>query len=111
MNNYDSTGETLQHIAKVHINIGDMIRNLQQRARVHDASKLEEPEKSFFDKYRPMLNELEYESPEYKQARKELQPALQHHYEVNSHHPEHYAYWLFLFYEQPQTKRWLPCRN
>lgn len=57
----------------------------------HDDSKLEEPEKSFFDKYTPMLASLDYGSDEYNQALHELRPALRHHYANNSHHPEHYA--------------------
>ena len=33
---------------------------------------------------------LEYGSDEYNQSLAELKPALEHHYQNNSHHPEHY---------------------
>ena len=31
-----------------------------------------------------------YESDEYKQVLKEIEEAVQHHYQVNRHHPEHF---------------------
>lgn len=57
---------------------------------VHDASKLQEPEKSAFDRMTPKLKGLTYGSQEYKDALAELKPALDHHYANNSHHPEHW---------------------
>lgn len=68
----------------------EVINNLLRRGRLHDQSKLESPEKEAFDKA-SVLKGLTYGSPEYKQALEDLGPALQHHYEHNSHHPEHYA--------------------
>src|SRR5690606_34088097 len=47
-------------------------------------------EKSEFDRLTPILKELQYGSDEYKASLSELQVALKHHYENNSHHPEHY---------------------
>ena len=49
-----------------------------------------EPAKSEFDRLTPILKELTYGSVEYKASLSELQVALKHHYENNSHHPEHY---------------------
>lgn len=60
------------------------------RAIHHDDSKLEEPEKSLFDEYSAKLKDCTYGSDKYKNFLKELKPALDHHYAVNSHHPEHY---------------------
>ena len=56
----------------------------------YDSSKLESPEKGLFDKYTPLLKNLVYDSPEYKQSLVDLKPALDHHYANNSHHPEFY---------------------
>lgn len=90
MNN-DSTQETLAHIRRVQTLLGDVMANLTARAIAHDASKLEEPEKSGFDEVTGALRGLTYGSPEYKEQLSRLQPILSHHYSVNSHHPEHYG--------------------
>jgi len=43
-----------------------------------------------FDEMTPKLRALTYGSEEYKACLQKMGPALKHHYEVNSHHPEHY---------------------
>lgn len=89
---YDSTTETLTHINRVQVHIAHMQANLDERSNLHDRSKLQEPEKSMFDTYTPRLRALTYGSPEYEACRQEmLKTALKHHYEQNTHHPEHYA--------------------
>lgn len=87
---YDSADDTREHIGKVQGNLGDMIRYLQARARQHDLSKLQSPEKEIFDVVTPKLKGLTYGSDEYKAALVEMGEALTHHYANNSHHPEHY---------------------
>jgi len=88
---YDSKEDTYKHINRVRQLLSEMVGRIRERATGHDDSKLREPEKSFFDKYTPLLASLTYGSPEYMQALAELKPALDHHYQANSHHPEHYA--------------------
>jgi len=66
------------------------IIKLMHRAMEHDKSKLEPPEKAAFDKVTPRLKALKYGSEEYKASLRDIKPALDHHYQVNSHHPEHY---------------------
>ena len=87
---YDSREDTLNHIERVRELIGIFISKMIVRSHAHDKSKLEEPEKSGFDKYTPLLKGCTYGSEEYKIFLKELGVALKHHYEKNSHHPEHY---------------------
>ena len=88
---YDSTIDAKAHIEIIQKNIEKMIKDLEYRAKNHDASKLEDPERSMYDKYIPMLKEAKYGSPEYYEIRDAMQKeGLDHHYEVNSHHPEHY---------------------
>lgn len=87
---YDSRPETREHIARVREFVERAIRDLTIRARVHDQSKLVSPEVEAFDIATPKLAGLEYGSPEYRQSLRDLGPALQHHFEVNDHHPEHY---------------------
>lgn len=88
--NYDSSADTLRHIKRINQLLGDSAAELIRRGQVHDSSKLESPEKELFDKYTPLLKNLVYDSPEYKQSLADLKPALDHHYANNSHHPEFY---------------------
>lgn len=87
---YDSKADTLLHIKRVSQLLNNAATILIERGNVHDSSKLEEPEKSEFDRLTPLLKELVYDSPEYKNSLKELEVALDHHYKNNSHHPQHY---------------------
>lgn len=89
-NNYDSSAETLKHIRRVNDLIIDVCYELLQRAKKHDQSKLEEPEKSTFDEVTPLLKDLKFGSEEYTESTRRIKPALDHHYSVNSHHPQHY---------------------
>lgn len=88
----DSTTATLQHKREVAENLLKFSQDLQHRAIVHDNSKLEDPEKPHLDRvaYENRNGSPEYGSPEYDQQKQSLQPFLDHHYEHNSHHPEHY---------------------
>lgn len=88
--NYDSRPETREHIARVRYFIEGAINNLTERHFKHDASKLVSPEVEAFDIATPKLANLTYGSDEYKQSLRDLGPALQHHYEANDHHPEHF---------------------
>lgn len=87
---YDSSMDTWAHISRVRTLLAACCAELGQRGDLHDASKLEEPEKSAFDIATPKLKALTYGSDEYKAALADLNVALQHHYAENSHHPEHY---------------------
>lgn len=88
---YDSRADTLAHIEVVRSFLRCFARELLRRADVHDASKLEDPEKAGFDEFTPKLRAMTYGSAEYTQALADLGAVLTHHYEHNSHHPEHYA--------------------
>jgi hypothetical protein len=91
MSDYDSTADTQDHISKVQWRLKQMRDQLYLRGEVHDLSKLREPEKSIFDVMTPRLKELTYGSYEYQMALGEMHEALAHHYQANSHHPEHYT--------------------
>lgn len=90
MNN-DSTQDTLQHIKEVQNEIQEFAKELYHRGLNHDKSKLKSPEKELFDKYTPLLRSSAYGSAEYYKNLEGLQPALKHHYSVNSHHPQYYG--------------------
>lgn len=82
--------ETLKHIHKVRALIFGMIQELDNRARNHDLSKLESPEKEIFGEFTPELAKTEYGSQEYKDLLAKVKPAIDHHYSKNRHHPEHW---------------------
>ena len=88
MTQYDSKADTLEHIRKVSEYLGVFAIELIKRGMAHDDSKLGPIEKPHFDRETPMLKELTYGSPEYKESLGRLQDALKHHYAANSHHPE-----------------------
>ena len=69
---YDSTEDTLAHITVVQGYLHDVASGLTYRGRVHDRSKLADPEKATFDEYTPRLASLTYSTPEYKQALVEM---------------------------------------
>jgi hypothetical protein len=88
---YDSTKDTQDHIGKVQARLQIVINELTIRAAHHDMSKLADPEKPGYDVLTAKLADLVYGSDEYKAALAEAKPIIDHHYQVNTHHPEHYA--------------------
>jgi len=86
----DSTNDTLDHINKVQVRIAEVQANLDTRAAVHDRSKLEDPEKSGYDQMTVNLKDVVYGSDDYRAALAAAKPVIDHHYAVNTHHPEHY---------------------
>lgn len=82
--------ETQKHIEKVRKYIRFFTDKLTSRGENHDASKMESPEVELFAEHTERLAEIEYGSDEYKKELEELQPALEHHYAVNRHHPQHF---------------------
>lgn len=87
---YDSAPDTYKHIQQVQYFLNRIIQALMNRGEVHDQSKLGPDEKPHFDRETPLLKELVYGSPEYKESLGRLGEALRHHYKNNKHHPEHH---------------------
>lgn len=87
---YDSRPDTEAHVSQVRKRLAWVITELTIRAREHDFSKFESPEKEIFDEMTPKLAATTYGSDEYKGYLTEMKVALDHHYAANSHHPEHY---------------------
>lgn len=82
--------DTKDHINQVREFLLIMLNELSERAINHDKSKLESPEIEIFTEYTPKLKNSTYGSNEYKGFLEGLGEALKHHYQNNSHHPEHY---------------------
>lgn len=70
----------------------DFCNDIMDRAYRHDESKLHEPEKARFDYVgtHQHLSKHTYGSDEYKKSLEYLGPALDHHYQENDHHPQHF---------------------
>lgn len=88
---YDSRPDTYEHIHKVQEHLTHCAFDLLNRALRHDQSKLEGEEKEAFDFATPRLAGIDYQSDEYRDVLRQIKPAVQLHYQRNSHHPEHYA--------------------
>lgn len=88
---YDSRAATLAHIHHVRNNIDVFVTELLRRGRVHDASKFSDAEKPALDEAMPLLKGVAYGSPEWDAVMVRLRPMLEHHYQHNAHHPEHYG--------------------
>jgi hypothetical protein len=82
--------DTMRHIERVRNLLGEVCVRLLDRAKLHDQSKLVEPEASGFAEVTHQLASVTYGSEEYRGFLKKLDPILQHHYGNNRHHPEHH---------------------
>lgn len=86
----DALGDTLRHIEAVKVLIAECVSELMKRGLEHDASKLQEPEWSSFEKNTALLKNMKFGSAEYEAVKASMKPALDHHYANNRHHPEHF---------------------
>ena len=86
----DVKQETKKHIEQVQTYLTTFIAEINGRAFNHDQSKLLPPEVTIFEEYTPKLKDTTYGSDEYNKYLSEMKVALDHHYKVNLHHPEHY---------------------
>lgn len=90
---YNSLQDTLDHKKRVEEYLSSVVTELQHRALVHDASKLQGIEKETLDKFVPQLNMLassEYNDEKYKNIMASMKIGNDSHYANNRHHPEHF---------------------
>ena len=88
---YDCTEDVNEHIENVRYWMRDFANQITARAKYHDASKLQPPEKDIFDVWTPKLKEFKFGSEEYNAALKQMGEGLLRHYKSNRHHPEHFT--------------------
>lgn len=86
----DYLRDTRAHIANVQRYMQAFATLLNTRSVDHDTSKLEEPEKSILHQNTVEYKRLKIGSPKYEAHLKKVKIALEHHYAMNSHHPQHY---------------------
>ncbi len=82
--------DTHQHTVEVSRNLAKITKNLIDRSTVHDLSKFENPEREVFAENNEKLGLVEFGSEAYKNLLQEVKPAIDHHYAVNRHHPQHH---------------------
>lgn len=89
---YNFDNDINDHISNVKSKISKVINELKYRSHHHDDSKLVDPEYSAYKKFTPLLNDVEYQSDEYKKIcnTKVFADACDHHCKSNRHHPEYY---------------------
>lgn len=85
-----SSNAVVSHIMRVRELLDDVAVRLRLRGVMHDASKLRSPEKEAFERLGEVSRRHEFGGAEYNEALQLLGPALEHHYAVNRHHPEHF---------------------
>lgn len=88
----DHIQEELEHQDKVRRGLSLAISDLLYRSSEHDRSKITEPEITGFTalKNSHQLRGYTYGSEEYRAALREFKPTIDHHYQANDHHPEHF---------------------
>ncbi|KQY91040.1 hypothetical protein ASD24_24910 [Paenibacillus sp. Root52] len=82
--------DTRAHISSVQQHMQTFAALLKARSVVHDKSKFEEPEKSILHQNTVEYRRYQFGSVEYQSHLEKVKVALDHHYGVNSHHPQHY---------------------
>ena len=60
------------------------------RGIIHDYSKFSLYESKSYGKYLPEFKKIKYGTEEYTDLLKKFQPAIDHHYVYNRHHPQHF---------------------
>lgn len=78
----------LLHCRQVRAGLRKVVRELDERAEIHDTSKLESDEFAGFTRINKAARENPYLSPEYRAGLAQEQPVIDLHYSRNSHHPE-----------------------
>lgn len=83
--------ETTAHIEQVRKLCDAAARDLAERGRTHDASKFLPAEQDVFEANTHRRDSVPFGSAAYYAHLARVKPALDHHYAMNRHHPEHFA--------------------
>jgi len=83
--------DVLTHKRQVAQLLQRMANELLERAIVHDDSKFSVEEFDAYARAYPLFQVVPYQSAEYQALLHSIQPAIQHHYQSNRHHPEHFT--------------------
>jgi len=81
---------TLKHKFFVFVYLVNFCIKLIWRGIIHDYSKFSFYESKSYGRYLPEFKKVKYGSQEYNNILKKFQPAIDHHYSFNRHHPQHF---------------------
>jgi hypothetical protein len=79
--------ETILHVSEVSENIEVIASELRKRGISHDRTKFQAIEFEAFVSTREQFKNATYGTPEYQSCVDAIQPAVEHHYQNNRHHP------------------------
>jgi hypothetical protein len=82
--------KTVIHKYHVHRFMTKTCISLMKRSLLHDLSKFSRVETSAFAYVDKHYKDVDYGSDEYFEKLEKIREALNHHYMLNTHHPEHY---------------------
>ncbi|SRR5258708_962795 len=82
--------DLIDHKRRVAHYMGLIANELFKRAAVHDNSKFSPEEFEAYDQAFPNFKKYAFGSEELKAVYESIRPALQHHFQENRHHPEHF---------------------
>ena len=91
----DFKSATMEHKTRVAIKMSALAREMTRRGNIHDNSKFKTPEVEIYSAHFNELNNSKYGTPEYDKALSNIKPALDHHYESNDHHTQHFEDGIF----------------
>ena len=86
----DHISLTKKHVERVRYWIGRIVEALTLAGIQHDASKLQEPESTFFARWHDQLNSTKHGTPQYNRILGQMADGLVLHFQGNRHHPEHH---------------------
>lgn len=82
--------DTMEHATRVSIILTKVAKNLIYRGKVHDNSKFKTPEREIYEMNHDKLSKAKFGTDEYRKIQDEMSVAIDHHYQSNDHHPEHF---------------------
>lgn len=80
-----------RHLMFVRLALESVVHALEQRATIHDASKMLDDEFAGFTRINAAARINKFGSPEYSEALKREKPLVDLHYSRNTHHAEYYG--------------------
>lgn len=88
----DFVTDLVDHKARVAGYLQQIANDLFRRAFVHDNSKFSPEEFEAYEEAFPGLQKYAYGTEEFRAELRKIKPAIQHHYQVNDHHPEYFEF-------------------
>ena len=82
--------DTMEHKTRVSIILTKIAKDMISRGKIHDNSKFKSPERDIYEMNHDKLSQARFGTEEYKKIQDEMSIAVNHHYQVNDHHPEHF---------------------